>query len=102
MHTFVALLTFTRLRRSSLDAPISGISSASRVKLNAPTSDQLVAFVERKLRQLGMRKIVPEHADLAEALSLVQAGRTDSKGAYRGSGCTPKCTSKGSALEPRW
>jgi hypothetical protein len=38
-----------------------------RVELNALTSDQLIAFIERKLTQHGVRKVVP-HADiLAEA-----------------------------------
>lgn len=39
----------------------------NRVELNAMTSDQLVAFVERKLKRHGVTKIVPGKDDLAEA-----------------------------------
>jgi hypothetical protein len=38
-----------------------------RVELNALTSDQLVAFVERKLTAYGVRKVVPQADILAEA-----------------------------------
>jgi DNA topoisomerase VI subunit B len=38
-----------------------------RVELNAMTSDQLVAFIERKLTQHGVRKVVPQADILAEA-----------------------------------
>ena len=41
-----------------------------RVELNAMTSRQLVAFVERKLVQHGIRKIVPPRAELNEAFRL--------------------------------
>jgi hypothetical protein len=37
-----------------------------RVELNALTSDQLVAFVERKLTEHGVKKVVPETDVLAE------------------------------------
>lgn len=36
------------------------LRSTRRVELNAMTSPQFVAFVERKLREHGIRKIVPE------------------------------------------
>jgi DNA topoisomerase VI subunit B len=38
-----------------------------RVELNALTSDQLVAFIERKLTQHGVRKVVPDADMLAKA-----------------------------------
>jgi hypothetical protein len=39
-----------------------------RVELNAFTSDALVAFIERKLDQLKIRKLVPDKATLEEAV----------------------------------
>ena len=42
----------------------------SRVELNAMTSDQLVAFVERKLKQHGIKKIVPNKDLLDDAYCL--------------------------------
>jgi hypothetical protein len=41
-----------------------------RVELNAMTSDQLIAFVERKLRQHGIKKVIPEKEQLADAYKL--------------------------------
>jgi hypothetical protein len=38
-----------------------------RVELNAMTSDQFVAFVERKLTEAGIAKIVPPKDQLGEA-----------------------------------
>jgi len=46
-----------------------------RIELNAMTSDQLIAFVERKLAQHGIKKVVPDGERLAETYRLV--GRTD-------------------------
>jgi hypothetical protein len=46
-----------------------------RVELNALTSDQLVAFIERKLRQHGVKKIVPERKMLDEAFRLFVRNR---------------------------
>jgi DNA topoisomerase VI subunit B len=43
------------------------IVSGHRVELNAMTSDQFVAFVERKLLAAGARKVVPDTATMAEA-----------------------------------
>ena len=42
--------------------------------MNALTSDQLVAFVERKLQENGVRKVVPKKADLIGAFRLFQNG----------------------------
>ena len=41
-----------------------------RVELNAMTSDQMVDFVERKLKQHGIEKVVPDDDDLATAYAL--------------------------------
>ena len=46
-----------------------------RVELNAMTSRQLVAFVERKLIANGIGKVVPKTADLADAYRLLARGR---------------------------
>ena len=45
-----------------------------RVELNALTSDQLVAFVERKLQENGVGKVVPKKAELVEAYRQFQNG----------------------------
>jgi hypothetical protein len=49
------------------EAEIAFLLDGERAELNAMTSDQLVAFVERKLIAAGARKIVPVKATLAEA-----------------------------------
>ena len=41
-----------------------------RVELNALTSDQLVNFIEQKLQQHGVKRIVPEKETLNETFSL--------------------------------
>ena len=41
-----------------------------RVELNAMTSDQMIDFVERKLKQHGIEKVVPDDDDLATAYAL--------------------------------
>jgi hypothetical protein len=46
-----------------------------RVELNAMASDQLVGFVESKLTECGVQKIVPEKEHLAEAFRLFKRGR---------------------------
>jgi DNA topoisomerase VI subunit B len=46
-----------------------------RVELNAMTADQLVAFLERKLRRHGIKKIVPGKKQLAEAYELFGRSR---------------------------
>jgi hypothetical protein len=48
------------------DAEI-GILIDERVELNAMTSDALVAMIERKLDDYGLKKVVPDDALLAEA-----------------------------------
>jgi hypothetical protein len=49
--------------------------STRRVELNAMTSPQFIAFVERKLKEVGIEKIVPERKLLAEAYVGIERGR---------------------------
>jgi hypothetical protein len=46
-----------------------------RVELNALTSDQLVAFIERKLTDHGIKKVIPEEKLLADAYRLFVANK---------------------------
>jgi DNA topoisomerase VI subunit B len=55
------------LRQNGATAKEAEFLLQRRVELNAMTSRQLVNFVERKLRQHGIGKIVPDKAELAEA-----------------------------------
>jgi len=56
-------------------APVmAALALAALPGLNAMTSDQLVAFVERKLTAHGVKKIVPEKEHLAEAYRLFDRG----------------------------
>ena len=45
-----------------------------RVELNALTSDELVAFVERKLQENGVRKVIPANGLLADTYRLYKRG----------------------------
>ena len=49
--------------------------STRRVELNAMTSPQFVAFLERKLRENGVAKIVPDQDLLAEVYTGMERGR---------------------------
>jgi hypothetical protein len=51
------------------------LRSSRRVELNAMNSPQFVAFVERKLRENGIKKIVPDQDLLAEAYIGMERGR---------------------------
>jgi len=51
------------------------LRSTRRVELNAMTSPQFVAFVERKLRENGVAKIVPDEKLLAEVYAGIERGR---------------------------
>ncbi len=51
------------------------LRSTRRVELNAMTSPQFVAFVERKLKENGVAKIVPDQKLLAEVYSGIERGR---------------------------
>jgi hypothetical protein len=50
------------------------LRSTRRVELNAMTSPQFVAFVERKLRENGVTKIVPDQDLLAEVYAGMERG----------------------------
>ena len=65
----------TKISESNLRAQLAenGASEAEtdilldeRVELNALTSDDLVAMIERKLEEYGLEKVVPDNAVLAE------------------------------------
>ena len=51
------------------------LRSTRRVELNAMTSPQFVAYVERKLRENNVAKIVPDRKLLAEAYVSAEKGR---------------------------
>jgi len=51
------------------------LRSTRRVELNAMTSPQFIAFVERKLREAGVEKIVPDQDLLAKVFASVERGR---------------------------
>jgi hypothetical protein len=51
------------------------LRSTRRVELNAMTSPQFIAFVERKLRDNGIAKIVPDQDSLAEVYAGLERGR---------------------------
>ncbi len=60
-----------RLKRNgATDAEIEFLLTGRRVELNAMTSSQLVAFVERKLAEHGVRKIIPDKETLDRAYRL--------------------------------
>jgi hypothetical protein len=46
-----------------------------RVELNALTSEQFIALVERKLTEHGVKKIIPTKAVLAETYRTFARGR---------------------------
>jgi hypothetical protein len=51
------------------------LRSTRRVELNAMTSPQFVAFVERKLRENGITKVVPDDDVLEEMYTAIGKGR---------------------------
>jgi hypothetical protein len=51
------------------------LRSTRRVELNAMTSPQFIRFVERKLRQHGFKKIIPNQDLLAETYLAMERGR---------------------------
>jgi hypothetical protein len=61
----------TRLRlNGATDDEITFLMEGQRVELNAMHSDEFVAFVERKLTEAGIAKVVPAKDQLAEAYRL--------------------------------
>src|SRR5258706_5152014 len=51
------------------------LRSTRRVELNAMTSPQFIAFVERKLKENGVKKVVPDLELLTEAYAGIERGR---------------------------
>jgi hypothetical protein len=51
------------------------LRSTRRVELNAMTSPQFVAFVERKLLENGVAKIIPDQKLLAKVYAGMERGR---------------------------
>ena len=51
------------------------LRSTRRVELNAMTSPQFVAFIERKLREHGIAKVIPDETLLAEMYAGFEKGR---------------------------
>jgi hypothetical protein len=63
------------LRRNGATAEETEFLLTQRVELNAMTSDQLVAFIEQKLAQHGVSKVVPSDELLAETYHLAVRSR---------------------------
>jgi hypothetical protein len=55
-----------RLSEAGLDDAAINFVRGQRVELNAMTSPQLVEFVERKLKQHGIKKVIPDDDTLKE------------------------------------
>jgi hypothetical protein len=62
-----------RLRQAGLDRAAIDFLRDQRVELNAMTSRQLVNFVEDKLKQHGIRKVIPAAATLASTYEMFAA-----------------------------
>ena len=62
-----------RLAEAGLDAAAIGFLRHQRVELNAMTSRQLVDFVETKLQQHGIKKVIPNATTLAETYQMFVA-----------------------------
>jgi len=58
------------LRNDATDAEVEFLLNEERVELNAMTSSQLVEFVERKLGEHGVKKVIPDKACLDKAYRL--------------------------------
>jgi len=55
-----------RLRQAGLDEEAIAFLRTERVELNAMTSRQLINFVEAKLQQHGIKKVIPNRKTLAD------------------------------------
>ena len=65
----------TLRENGATQAEIEFLMSGRRVELNAMTSGQFIEFVERKLRQARIRKIVPDAKTLADTYRMLVEGR---------------------------
>ena len=64
-----------RLRiNGATDEEIAFLIGEERVELNAMSSDVFVAFVERKLNEHGVAKVVPPPSTLAETFTAFKRG----------------------------
>ena len=59
-----------RLEQAGVDQDTIDFLDGQRVELNAMTSRQLVDFVEGKLKQHGIGKVIPDHDTLVEAYEM--------------------------------
>jgi hypothetical protein len=64
---FTSSISDERLSEAGLSGAAIGFLRGQRVELNAMTSRQLVDFVERKLKQHGIGKVIPDDDKLTEA-----------------------------------
>jgi hypothetical protein len=63
-----------RLKQAGLSEAATEFLSDQRVELNAMTSRQLIDFVERKLKQHGVGKVIPIKDALASTFQMFAAG----------------------------
>jgi hypothetical protein len=66
-------ITDERLERAGLDADAINFLNNKRVELNAMTARLLVDFVEDKLKQHGIQKVIPDDETLAETYRMFTA-----------------------------
>jgi hypothetical protein len=67
---FDSKISDERLEQAGVDQATIDFLDGQRVELNAMTSRQMVDFVERKLKQHGIGKIIPDDDTLAEAYEM--------------------------------
>jgi hypothetical protein len=67
---FNSKISDERLEQAGVDQASIDFLEGQRVELNAMTSRQLVDFVERKLRQHGIGKVIPNDDTLAETYEM--------------------------------
>lgn len=67
---FASKISDERLEEAGVDQTPINFLRGQRVELNAMTSRQLVDFVEGKLRQHGIGKVIPDDDTLAEAYEM--------------------------------
>jgi hypothetical protein len=63
------------LRRNGATPEEIQILLNERVELNAMASDELIEFVERKLKENGIHKVIPNKGKLEEAYRLLERGK---------------------------
>jgi DNA topoisomerase 6 subunit A-like protein len=68
-----------RLRQAGLDETAIDFLRTQRVELNALTSRQLIDFVERKLKQNDIKKVIPRRTDLGAIYQMFAASDRLSK-----------------------